>query len=260
MNRLEDFDDALRRPLDELRARLRDGDGPERVWAAWCIGMRSGGGVPAELRGAGLGDPDPGVRRHFAVMLAGAGEWDALLEVARHDPDDNVRGSAARFVARLAAGRPASAEALRELLERSACPEVALALVQELPEPFAAGLADLVARYMDSRDTATRRALAPWLVDHRHHLSRVPPGMTRALEAEEAAAVRWQLAELWLSTESAEEVLSQAALLCDAALGSVLGAAVARGLRFPARVLHPFHDRSHEIEEYLEVLFAPGED
>jgi hypothetical protein len=98
MAALESFDDV--RELDDvaLRALLEAGRPEQRVWAIWALALRSVDvGEIARRR-----EPDPGVRRNLAVVLAGHGELDLLVALARRDPAPEVRASAIQLVVRLA--------------------------------------------------------------------------------------------------------------------------------------------------------------
>ncbi|MEO7730337.1 MAG: hypothetical protein ABIY55_05155 [Kofleriaceae bacterium] len=88
-----------------LRALLA-GDRPEqRVWAAWALALRVGSAMPHLVDHVGK-EPSAGVRRLLLPVLAGHGEVDILVALARHDPAVEVRGSAWQLVARfIVAGR-----------------------------------------------------------------------------------------------------------------------------------------------------------
>jgi hypothetical protein len=84
----------------ELETLLRTGDGPERVWAAWSLGLRKGASAVPTLAAAADRAPDPGVRARLAVILAGYGEIETLSVFATDDPDADVRASACVQLAR----------------------------------------------------------------------------------------------------------------------------------------------------------------
>jgi hypothetical protein len=91
------FFDFLDLPNERLRAELESASPLNRVWAAWALGLRhdiDGAAVRQTLRL----EPHPGVRRHLAVLLAGAAETDALLALFEHDPCDEVRVSALQLL------------------------------------------------------------------------------------------------------------------------------------------------------------------
>jgi hypothetical protein len=110
------FAEVDRLDADELNALLVEGEPPERVWAAWALGLRHHEGFARELRATAAEEPEPGVRRHLIVILAGAGESRSLLTLAAHDPDERVRATALQYLARLA--RP-NDDAANDLLART---------------------------------------------------------------------------------------------------------------------------------------------
>ncbi|MES2674095.1 MAG: HEAT repeat domain-containing protein [Pseudomonadota bacterium] len=85
--------------LEEL---LSTGDAQERVWAAWEIAMRLGKESLPKIFPQDNKFPDPGVRLHMIVILAGLGNYSVLSTLAFHDPDDAVRGASAQYLIRTA--------------------------------------------------------------------------------------------------------------------------------------------------------------
>lgn len=98
MAAIESFEDVRGLGETELRALLESGRPEQRVWALWALALRSAD--VAEL-GARV-EPDPGVRRNLAVVLAGHGQLDLLLALAKRDPAAEVRAAAMQLVTRLA--------------------------------------------------------------------------------------------------------------------------------------------------------------
>jgi hypothetical protein len=98
---MDDFEDTQGLSAEQLHELLETGDAQERVFAIWALGLRSAGAVPMadQLRV----EPDAGVRRALAVVLAGQGELDLLVAMCRHDPSVHVRASAVPIVMRFAA-------------------------------------------------------------------------------------------------------------------------------------------------------------
>src|SRR5262249_55285459 len=86
---------------ERLYELLEMGDAQERVFAIWALGLRSAGAVTMadQLRM----EPDAGVRRVLAVVVAGQGEVALLVAVWRHDRGVHVRASAVPMVMRFAA-------------------------------------------------------------------------------------------------------------------------------------------------------------
>ncbi len=98
MAAIESFEDVRELGETELRA-LLDSDRPEqRVWAIWALALRSADA--AEL-GARV-EPDAGVRRNLAVVLAGHGQLELLVALAKRDPAAEVRAAAMQLVSRFA--------------------------------------------------------------------------------------------------------------------------------------------------------------
>lgn len=86
-------------PAIDLERLLQTGDGPERVWSAWSLGIREGAAAVPALALAADQAPDAGVRATLAVVLAGYGRRDILAVLASDDPDPDVRASACRHLA-----------------------------------------------------------------------------------------------------------------------------------------------------------------
>jgi hypothetical protein len=79
----ETFEQVRELAERDLRALLEHGRPEQRVWAIWALALRSTDGV------GDLGqrnEPDAGVRRTLAVVLAGHGELELLIALARRDP------------------------------------------------------------------------------------------------------------------------------------------------------------------------------
>lgn len=89
-------------PLTVQFELLYRGDAQERVWAAWSLGLALGSRALASLVYTVRNDPDPGVRRHVVVMMAGFGRRDVLDQIATEESDDRVRAVAWAQLATLA--------------------------------------------------------------------------------------------------------------------------------------------------------------
>ena len=100
--RFASFGEVERLDAESLKALLVGGEPPERVWAAWALGLRHHEAFARELRATAAEEPHAGVRRHLVVVLAGAGERRSVLTMAAHNPDERVRATALQYVARLA--------------------------------------------------------------------------------------------------------------------------------------------------------------
>jgi HEAT repeat protein len=181
------FDDVRRLDDRALRELLAGDDAVLRVYAIWTLGLRGA----TELVIDHLDDePSAGVRRHLAIILAGAGATDLLVALARHDPEPGVRTTAAGLVCRLAAGdRVPWAVALEALDDASA--EVRKSVLRELAGAPIDLVADPVLRALsdpelDVRLEAVETALAllPATVAVPRLVAKVgeaPPGEARAL-------------------------------------------------------------------------------
>jgi hypothetical protein len=99
---VDGFDETRRLADGALHALLEQGRPEERVWAAWQIALRVGGAMPHIVEHVS-GEPSAGVRRALLVILAGHGEYDVLVALARRDPALEVRAQAMQMVTGLAA-------------------------------------------------------------------------------------------------------------------------------------------------------------
>jgi hypothetical protein len=98
-DKLDTFEDVRHLGEAELHDLLERGRPEERVWAIWALALRSSDHVAGLARRE---EPSAGVRRNLAVLLAGHGELDLLVALARRDPAPEVRAAAMQLVARLA--------------------------------------------------------------------------------------------------------------------------------------------------------------
>src|SRR5258706_9012200 len=98
MAAIDRFEDVRSLTDEELRTLLDRGRPEERVWAIWALALRS-----ADIAELGArNEPDPGVRRNLAVVLAGHGQLDLLVALAKRDPAPEVRAAAMQLVTRFA--------------------------------------------------------------------------------------------------------------------------------------------------------------
>ncbi len=82
----------------QLRVLLERGRPEQRVWAIWALAFAT-----SELTALDPArEPEPGVRRHLAVVLAGHGQLDLLVALAKRDPSPDVRAAAMQLVTRIA--------------------------------------------------------------------------------------------------------------------------------------------------------------
>lgn len=149
----ERYDDVRALSEPELRVLLDRGRPEERVWALWALALLSTPeGVSALVRRS---EPDAGVRRNLAVVLAGHGELDLLVALAERDPAPEVRAAATQLVARLALdGKlpPALVEARAEHDE----PQVRIAILGTVFAGAPAWQRELARRMLDDADRDVR--------------------------------------------------------------------------------------------------------
>jgi hypothetical protein len=157
---IESFDDVRGLGEVELRALLDGGRPEERVWALWALALRSAEESPtarnptiAEL--ARRAEPDPGVRRNLAVILAGHGQLELLVALAGSDPAPEVRGAAMALVARLAADGKLPATFVIQRATTDA-PEVRTAVLGTIFASAPDWLADIADRLLGDRDADVR--------------------------------------------------------------------------------------------------------
>lgn len=149
----------LELPERELRHLVEVGEPPDRLRAAWAIGLRFGASANAVLREAAAGEITQGLRQQLVVILAGLGEKLAVLEVARSDPHESVRAVATAYTIRTA---PSSSDGEARSFAQGKLahdtPEVRIAVLNEI----VAGRLTLDARtilpILDAGDVVERRA------------------------------------------------------------------------------------------------------
>ncbi len=99
MAAIDSFEAARGLAESELRALLAEGRPEERVWAIWALALRSANNVDDIAKRT---EPDPGVRRNLAVVLAGHGHLDLLVALGKRDPAPEVRAAAMQLISRFA--------------------------------------------------------------------------------------------------------------------------------------------------------------
>lgn len=148
---IESFDDVRDLGEAELRELLEHGRPEERVWAIWALALRS---VDVGELGR-REEPDAGVRRNLAVVLAGHGEYDLLVALARRDPAPEVRGAAMQLVTRLAIDGKLPAAFVVERATSDA-PEVRIAVLGTLFAGAPPWLVEVGQKLLDDRDGDVR--------------------------------------------------------------------------------------------------------
>lgn len=157
--------------LDEavLRILLRGESSTHRVWAAWALGMRDGRAMEAESRSRIQMEPNPGVRRSLAVMLAR--DPEAMTALALDDPNAFVRVTAWRLISQVASTEyhAVLAQRLMSAAQTDVSTDVATACL-ELLLPLAPFLrSEDVLRCLASDDIAVRVAATELLMAMQAH-------------------------------------------------------------------------------------------
>ena len=167
-HRFEEFGQLAGLGSDELRGLLDAGDGRERVWAAWALGLRAAADAVPDLSSALRAEPSPGVRRHIVVTLAGLGELLLLQVIATADPDPYVRATAYQHLAMQAApDNPAAFDILLHAV-RDGSPLVRRAVAEWLSDDAPESVAGAVAGLAGEVDGEARDAVARYLVRGRN--------------------------------------------------------------------------------------------
>lgn len=104
-------------------------------------------------------------RRQQTLALCIAGDLDALCEMARCDPDDRVRASAAQYVARLAEPDDRETYGLLAELAADACAEVAEAVAINLRADADAAIAARIRRALGQSSPRAKQAAFDKLLD-----------------------------------------------------------------------------------------------
>jgi len=173
------FGDVARLDADALRALLVGGEAPERVWAAWALGVRHDRTFERELRATAAEEPDAGVRRHLLVVLAGAGEATSVMTLAMHDPDERVRATALQYVARLAPPKHADAHDLLARVLSEGAPALCLGCISGLRSDAPSAVWNAVEDCVASPDPELRWAAYEAIM----RISRSTSLMTTPMEA-----------------------------------------------------------------------------
>jgi hypothetical protein len=150
---VESFEQARRLDRAGLDALLASERPEQRLWAVWALAL-SLGEKTGELVMRIDREPDAGVRRSLAVILASHGEHDLLIDLARHDRSRFVRESAIALVTRIAAAGGPREPKLRALVEEAARgePAIQIAVLGAIVKDAPAYLLDIAFRLLDAKD------------------------------------------------------------------------------------------------------------
>jgi hypothetical protein len=258
------FSDVERLDADALKTLLIAGEPPERVWAAWALGLRHHQAFARELRATAAEEPHAGVRRHLVVVLAGAGERQSVLTMAAHDPDERVRATALQYVARLAQPKDDDANDLLARTMAEGTPLLRLGCIAGLRPDARPGLWNAVDSCVASPDRDLRWA-AYEAVMRQGASARSGPELTRTfLDVEPERPTRVNALQLLLQcagVDGLRQLIGERSF--DATfLPEVVEAFHQSGVRLEwvdvERLIERFPDWG-EIHRALQLLAAGGE-
>jgi hypothetical protein len=151
MSALESFEDVRELGDAELRALLERGRPEQRVWAIWALALRS-----ANVNELGERcEPDAGVRRNLAVVLAGHGQLDLLVALAKRDPAPEVRAAAMQLVTRFAIDDKLPSSLIGERVSSDGS-EVRIAVLGTVFDGAPQWLVDVAHKLLDDGDSDVR--------------------------------------------------------------------------------------------------------
>ncbi len=187
MAAIDSFDDVRGLTEPELRTLLERGTAEERLWALWALALRSTSNVESLAQRT---EPSPGVRRNFAVVLAGHGHYDLLVALAKRDPSPIVRAAAMQLIARIALDGKLPSTLVRERVA-SDVGEVKVAVLGTIFDGAPTWLVELAEQLLEDRDFDVRYEAFEALVRSSND-GRARMWLEEAPEAEtRMALVRW---------------------------------------------------------------------
>jgi hypothetical protein len=149
-----------------LRHLIRTGDSPERVWAAWALGLLLGHGSIDAI--SSISQPDPGVRAHLVVLLAGFREVHALQALAADDPDPFVREAACCYLIRISDDHAGEhmASFMEDRLRREVDQATVIGILRELPRSWRVLSNDVLSLLLSHRSHEVRLETVEYLGRH----------------------------------------------------------------------------------------------
>jgi hypothetical protein len=151
LDAIDSYEDVRELPEPELRVLLECGRPEQRVWAIWALALSTSD--VSNLDPAR--EPEPGVRRNLAVVLAGHGQLELLIALAKRDPSPEVRAAATQLVTRIAIDGKLPASLVIERV-RTDGSEVKLAVLGTVFDDAPPWLVELAQELVEDRDSDVR--------------------------------------------------------------------------------------------------------
>jgi hypothetical protein len=166
------------------------------------------------------------VRRQLLVVLAGFQELDAVALLARGDPDGTVRATAARYLVKLAGGRPELWQLAGErLADRDAV--VREAVIEELDAGSPGELLRAALARCDDPSLDVRGAVGALAGRLAARTGRLPEAVRARVASEPDGDLRQRWHQLWLRHHGASGLVAEVAATGDESLVSEALAAIA---------------------------------
>jgi hypothetical protein len=255
------FTDVLALDDAHLLALLdRDGDGPERVWAAWALGLRHSSAAGNVLGKSLAREPVPGARAHFALMLVASGQREAAMVLAKSDPAEIVRATAYRCLARMALPEDTSLNALLSwALGAEPAPDVRVALIDGLRTDAPTHLEDGVAELLRSPDVTLRSAAIEFAVRRTEAMGALTRWLRAHAPFEEDETLLGSILRLWMIREGRSSLLFAMQAWPSAGAERALAYFAANRIEIPWDELSPLFARAEApMDERLSALAQPG--
>jgi len=256
--RFHGFADVVRLPAEGVTRLLRHGEPQERVWAAWTLGLRLGADAAPLVSQSLSSDPSAGARRHFLVVLAGAGAVEAVRALADADPDEEVRATGLQYLARLTSPTDADLQAvLASRLADEPSTDARIVLLQYLRDDAAPEVRRAAESLAGAAPLALRTAVAKRLLEWRRPAERFPLALVARAPLETDAPLRRRLLAAWWEVEGGAQVVEAARDFPFEAAADVLDLAAARAMKLPWAALEPLARRADpRLRPRLEALVA----
>ncbi len=250
------FAEVSRLPDADVRRLLHTGDAQERVWAAWTLGLRLGSDVGPVVSQSVAQEPSAGVRRHLIVILAGAGDREAVQALAVSDPDEEVRATGLQYLARLTGpADPALQVVLADCLRNEPCEDARVVLLENLRPDADERVRSAVEALIVEDQLPVRAAAAERLLEWRTPDAPFPIVLAARVPREPDVPFRRRLLDAWWEAAGgASVVLAVHGFPVEPALAA-LDLAVERAAKFAWRLLAPIAGRAdRRLDQRLVAL------